>query len=245
VDHARGAGPRYRLGAGEVGAFALLCLLAVAAAPVPPAPSVRYRDGLLSVQADGIPLAAVLQAIEAETGLRFRGEPLDERQVWKRFDEVPLAEGLRRVIGRQNFTLTYGEHGAPLRVDLRGVPTPRPTRVTPPSLPMLWRTQAPVPVSARVAGVLGGARSVRLAELVPALRSDDAAVRQDAVAALLLAVHRSPALRSALLALSEVQAAAFARAWAGPHAADILRTIGQRTVYGDVRSLVYGAARRL
>lgn len=88
------------------------------------APDVHYRDGRLSARIQGLPLDDVLRAVSAETGLRFDGTPLDERDVFKRFDDVPLAEALRRLVGRQNFTLVYGAGGEPERVRLLGVPAP-------------------------------------------------------------------------------------------------------------------------
>ena len=110
-----------------------VCAAELAKADDVSAPVVRYHDGRLSARIQGVPLDEVLHAVSAETGVRFDGTPIDERDVFKRFDDVPLAEALRRLIGRQNFTLVYGAGGQPERVKLLGAP----------ALPVARGSQAP------------------------------------------------------------------------------------------------------
>jgi hypothetical protein len=212
-----------------------------------PALLVRFRNGLLSVRSDGARLADVLEAIVAETGVQLGGEPADRRHVWKRFADVPLAEGLRRVVGRQNFTLTYGDDGTPLRVELLGTPrsvsVPEQKAVAkPPSFFTLLQREPPVLVSARVAAALGTARTIRLAQLARALRVDDPSVRREAVDAFLAALRRNAALRSAFVALPDNQVAALARGWAGGRAEEVLHALATRALYNDVRALARRAA---
>jgi hypothetical protein len=221
------------------------------AAPETPAPVVRYRDGLLSVRADGVPLPQVLAAIEAQTGLQFSGEPFDLRDVRKHFTDVPLALALRRVIGRQNFTLVYGDDGTPRRVELLGVPrppvtaTPRRPRRSRQSFAALLQQEPPVPVSARIAAATGAGRLVPLGRVTAMMRVDDPGVRGDAIDALLLAMRRNPGLQARFVALSDVHVAALVRAWGGRHAAEVLRTLEERTPDPRMRALARRAAGRL
>jgi hypothetical protein len=106
----------------------------IAAAPVsagdPPAPEVvpvpevRYHDGRLTVYAAGALRADVLAAVEREAGISLAGSVLDARPVNKRFENVPLAEALDRLLGDQNFVLFY-QDGRPHRVELGGLAQPR------------------------------------------------------------------------------------------------------------------------
>ena len=227
--------------AADVVAFATHPSSVDAPAEPAPAPFVRYRNGRLSVRAEGVPLAELLPVLEAEIGVRFDGAAVDQRRVWKRFEDVLLADGLRRVIGRQSFTLTYGETGDPLRVELLAAPEPppipRPAKGPAPSFTALLLREPPIPASARLAAALGSARTIPLIQLWRAFRVEDPAVRGDAVDAFLLALRRNPTLRATFVALPEASVVAFVHAWAGTHGGDVMRAIAARALHADLRDL--------
>jgi hypothetical protein len=106
-----------------------------------PVPEVRYRDGRLSVWAAGAVRADVLAAVEREAGITLAGTVLDGRPVNKRFEDVPLADALDRLLGDQNFVIFYGQDGFPQRVELGGLAQPRVRR--PPRPPARRRTVQP------------------------------------------------------------------------------------------------------
>jgi hypothetical protein len=207
-----------------------------------PAPEVHYRDGRLSASIRGVPLDDVLRAVAAETGVRFEGTPLDERDVFKRFDDVPLAEAFRRLIGRQNFTLVYGADGRPSRVELMGVPAPvvarGPRTPPPPPFRVVLAQQPPVAVSERLAKALGALHGpLPLVRVLQALRLDDATVRDEAVDTFLRVLQSTPALLSSFTALDDRTTAKLARSWGGVHAADALSLMSTRTHNSSVRAI--------
>jgi hypothetical protein len=87
-----------------------------------------YRDGHLSGELDGVPLEYALALIASETGADIRGSALDSRPIYKHFDRVPLPEALRRLLGRQNFTLRYDAVGKPTAIELGGTSLPPPAK---------------------------------------------------------------------------------------------------------------------
>ena len=214
------------------------------------APVVRYHDGRLSARIQGVPLDDVLHAVSAETGLRFDGTPLDERDVFKRFDDVPLAEALRRLIGRQNFTLVYGAGGQPERVKLLGAPALPVARGSqaPPgaSFEVVLARQPPVTISDRLAVALGAVHGpLPLARVLRGLRLDDSAIRGEVVGTFLRALQTVPALLTSFRALDDGKVATLARSWGGTHAAEALSLLAARASDPGVRGLVTKALARL
>jgi hypothetical protein len=108
------------IGAGLLGAGAG----AVARAGSP----LEYDDGRVSARLAAVPLADVLDMFARESGATVSGDIAAPRTVTKRFDDVPVAEALDRLLGRQNFTLSFSRDGRLRRVELHGLanpPTPR------------------------------------------------------------------------------------------------------------------------
>jgi len=213
-------------------------------------PLVRYHDGRLSARIQGVPLDEVLRALSTETGVRFEGTALDQRDVSKRFDDVPLAEALRRLIGRQNFTLVYGEDGRPSRVELLGVPGPAvaPGSHPPPvaSFIVVLTRQPPVVISDRLAAALGvGHGPLALSKVLQGLRLDDPAIRRDAGATSLRALQTTPELLSSFVALDDRTVATLARSWGGAHAKDALSLLATRASHPGVRGLATKGLARL
>ena len=73
------------------------------------ASSVRYRDDRLSVHADGESLDGLLDLLARSTGADVVGQPDGPADVTADFDDVPLADAMRRLFGERSFSLTY-EH---------------------------------------------------------------------------------------------------------------------------------------
>lgn len=214
------------------------------------APMVHYQGGRLSARIHDVPLDDVLRAVTAETGVRFEGIPLDERDVSKRFDDVPFAEALRRLIGRQNFMLVYGADGQPSRVRLLGVPALPVARgahtPAPPSFGVVLAQQPPVAVSDQLAAALGSQHGpLPLVRVLQALRLDGGGIRDEAVGVFLHALQTTPALRSSFLALDDRGLATLARSWGGTHAADALSLLVTRARTPEVRGLATKGLARL
>src|SRR5262249_56455072 len=111
---------------------------------------------------DAAPLRDVLDAVAAASGAEIRGQPLDNRPVSADLDAVPIDDALHRLLGSQNFTLSYGSGGRLKTVVLLGgpestaPPSDRPTAAgaappapaapgLPPSLSRAFPRHRPVP----------------------------------------------------------------------------------------------------
>src|SRR5262249_59330676 len=102
---------------------------------------VVYRDDRLSGHVDAAPLRDVLDAVAAASGVEIRGQPVDNRPVSADLDAVPIDDALHRLLGSQNFTLSFGSGGQLKTVVLLGgpeapaPPSDRPTaaRAAPPA----------------------------------------------------------------------------------------------------------------
>src|SRR2546425_8641724 len=66
---------------------------------------VRWANGRLSVKASGEPLGTVLREIARQTGVVIQGADALSEPVVSDFGEVPLAEGLRRLLRGQNYLI--------------------------------------------------------------------------------------------------------------------------------------------
>src|SRR5262249_59869785 len=166
------------------------------------------------------------------------------------FDDVPFAEALRRLIGRQNFTLVYGGDGQPSRVrllDVPALPVARGARTpAPPSFRVVLAQQPLVPVSDHLAAALGAQHGpLPLARVLQALGLDGPGIRDEAVGVFLHALQTTPALRSSFLALDDRGVATLARAWGGPHAGDVLSLLANRARTVEIRNLATKGLARL
>jgi hypothetical protein len=209
-------------------AASLLAACALLAAPASHAsgtPEVQYDRGGLTVRADRVPLDEVLASIADETGLTIDGEPIDRRDVSKSFEDVPLGQALKRVIGRQNFILWYDADGSPSRLELLGAPLPPPTpRKTAPAPATTALQQlvayAPVPVPPDVARAFGAAR-LPMRRVLEGLRHADPAVRRGAAQAVMSAIEANPALLATMRSLTIPQLAQLASSQAGPRVLEV------------------------
>jgi hypothetical protein len=85
----------------------------MAATAFPQGPlAVTYQQGRLSVRAERVPLAQILQEVSRQTGLTIQGLASMQQEVSAQFDDLPLPDGLRRLLVRVNYLLLI-EHSAP------------------------------------------------------------------------------------------------------------------------------------
>lgn len=212
--------------------LALLAFLTPSAGAAAP-PDVHYEAGRLSVHVDDVPLERVVERVREETGLEFRGELLDWREVNKQFDAIPLPEALDRILGRQNFILRYGADGRPSVVQLQGLPQPRETR------------RAGIPPARNVLHLLAAAPPVALSpQLRQALRADTArpmqlfllgvqhataGVRTEARQAFLRALEASRPTRDALVGADTAALIPLVRSLPAERVDESLADLGRRS----------------
>lgn len=225
-----------------------LALLAVASAP-----EVELRDGRLSVEAEKVPLAQVLEKFETATGAEIKGDVREPREVSIRFEAVPLEEALTRLLGEQNYTVVYGEDGRPRRIELLGGPLAKPppgsgrtddTSTAELSLPEGWPPDAKtreavevlqafvdrnpsIPLRGRLAQKLGG-DTTTFEQLVESIgRLDDPRLRTRAWRTGLRSLQAEPLVWDAFVtmvtSLPDDPVRDWMRTMAGPHAEELMR----------------------
>ena len=171
---------------------------------------VRYVDERLSVRLVNVPLSDALGAVARSTGADITGEPAHPAMVTAQFDDVPLTEGLARVLGDDSFSLVYGTDGRLRTIRLLGRGETNATaasasaRATPPpasagGLASLFHEHPPVAISGALATSLGNATAPldRIAQV--ALQTEDPAVRREAMRTINHAIESEPALRASVL----------------------------------------------
>lgn len=178
----------------------------------------EYRDDRLSGQIEEAQLHDVLAAVGAATGAEVRGTPIEARPVSIELDAVPLDDALHRLLGSQNFTLSYRRDGRPRALVLLGGPeaapaaSDRPTAAgvavaptgpTGPAFPLtlsrVLMKARPVPVSEPLAEALGSDRATVPQLLEMATTDEDGVRRAQATQAVLSALERQSRLRRAFL----------------------------------------------
>jgi len=102
---------------------------------------VQLRGDRLSVEADDQPLAAVLREVTQQTGAVFLPGPAGGNRVTVAFNDAPIADALRRLLGpHTNFILYYGDGSSALPDEVRllgpdqpgasAEPDPRPVKAS-------------------------------------------------------------------------------------------------------------------
>jgi hypothetical protein len=181
---------------------------ATAAGAAEPAGVISVRGDRLTVQVSDLPLDEVLRRIAQPSEAEVHGSVVTPRNVTADFTDVPLQDGLSRLLGEQNFLLTYRVDGRLRRLTLLGgaVEVPAETRVVRagPEPPQAESSpgdllQRRIPVRGKLQDFLGqdGATLQQLMDI--ALRQDDAALRTEAVTVGLNAIDTQPDLRAAVV----------------------------------------------
>jgi hypothetical protein len=228
-----------------------------------PAWVIRYDEDedAVSVHVDDAAVGEVLEEIGRQAGAAIRGELRDARQISVEFEDVPTADALHRLLGKQNFMLVYDDHDRLHAVELLGgaqertveasAPRPEPATSPPASLDaMLGMVQRHAPVA-----LWGDLATALRADVMPlrllienGLHHEDQSVRAAAMRASVEAFEADPELRaaavSALAGMEEKKLAEMVQAAAGEHAEEALFYVATRAS-GDLRIKAANVLERL
>jgi hypothetical protein len=82
---------------------------------------VIVEDDLMSVDIDSIALNTVLEKIKDRSGIRYWGDKeILKEKITISFDKLPVEVGLKRVLTKFNYSLTYDSSGLPSSVLIIG-----------------------------------------------------------------------------------------------------------------------------
>ena len=234
-------------------------------------PIVTYRSDQLSVRLEKVPLEDVLAELGRVSGAEIQGAPREPRDITAQFDDVPLPEALFRLIGDQNFMLTYGEGDRLRTIELFGGPqeprsagrrSPAAGPVGSPSpaagstmpqrlavaISILERHPA-VAVAGQLAQAFGGNTATFHQLLDTALHQPDTVLRTEALRVSLNAFDAEPELFSSVLrVLSGVDDAALGqvlRGAAGLRAEELANQVASQAQAEELRSRALNVLQRL
>jgi hypothetical protein len=83
---------------------------------------VQVHEDTLTVRLSRVPVSDVVDQIAQQTSAQVEGEVQSPHDVTAAFEDLPLAEGLHRLLGDQSFSLVYGPRGELRRVKLLAGP---------------------------------------------------------------------------------------------------------------------------
>jgi hypothetical protein len=219
---------------------------------------IEYAKDALTVRLTKVPVAEVLDELSRQSGAEIRGQVRGGAEATAQFDAVPLPEALHRLLGDQNFALVYGDGGRLKSVRLLGgtpgepgaaavaaapanVPPPVQVPVEPRTLGLaaLVARHAPVPVSGRLA-TLVGAPNASLQQLLDiGMRNEDATLRAEAVRSVVATLEGDPNLRAAAISeigsLDDGSLSAILRSAAGEHAEEVAMQILTQARASEIR----------
>src|SRR5262245_4970599 len=215
--------PVDRRPAARAGGRLILALLAVLVtwvqgwtADAPPPKTIVLTGDKLTVKVNAVPLDDVLKDVVAPSNGEVRGSVKQPHDVTIDFEDVPLRDGLARLLGDENFVLTYREDGTLRAVTLLGGAqdessgariVSKQAQPGQPSVPLgeLLQRAVPVPPGRRLALFLGQPNATLQQLLDISLRQDDAALRVEAMRAGLGAIDTQADLKAMVVkSLSDV-----------------------------------------
>lgn len=186
--------------------------------PATPPPTVTLKDDRLTAHFEGVPLKDALDAIAKAGGGVVRGSVREPRDVTSEFDATPITDALPRLLGPQNFTLSYAKDGRLLAIVLIGGPegdqpaAPAPTTTTttttlpakaafPLELSRAFTKHRPVklPEGGTLNGQFEGDSATFPELLEVATLDDDGTIRAQATQVVLSALERESRLRRSFL----------------------------------------------
>jgi hypothetical protein len=176
----------------------------------PPPRTITLQGDRLTVRVADVPIEEILQAVTAPSKAEIRGAVKEPRAVTIDFADVLLQDGLGRLLGEQNFALTYREDGSLKALNLLGGPVESSTEArivknTPTTSPQPAATSAAgvlqrsVPVSGKLQQFLGQSTGTMQQLIDITMHQDDAALRREAVRAGLSAIDSAPDLRTTVV----------------------------------------------
>jgi hypothetical protein len=174
-----------------------------------PERTITVQHDRLTVRVTDVALDEVVQAVTEPSKAEIRGALKDSHPVSADFADVPLQDGLTRLLGEQNFVLTYREDGTLKALTLLGGPVEpaaqtkvvKNTATTPPQAPAnpLELLQRSIPISGKLQQVVGQP-SATLQQLIDlGMRQEDPTVRQEALHTAVSAIDSQPDLRVAVV----------------------------------------------
>ncbi|MCW5892539.1 MAG: hypothetical protein KIT14_18655 [bacterium] len=222
---------------------------AAEAAKEPPRPTVIWTHDAVTVRAEQAPASTVVSLIGKESGAQVRGVVPPERTVTLDLEKVPVKEALERILGEQNFTLTYADDGTLKTIELKGwrqeappttVPAPDVAGRDRGDTPEMWyrmyllfEDRQPVAVDGKVAEVSGKEQLNwdYLANVTYGV--NDAQTRREAVRTAMRAIESDPEFKAAILSaargVSAADFAQFARATTFDRAEELMRNIARES----------------
>lgn len=224
---------------------------AAAAVKEPPPPTVVWKDDTVTIHADKAAAVTIVSLIGKASGAQVRGSVPPERTVSLDLEKVPVKEALERVLGEQNFTLTYGDDGALKTIELKGgrETGPPPTLAAPAGefggrdrgdTPEMWyrmyvlfENRPKVPVDGKLAE-LSEKDELNwdyLANMTYGV--NDPVARRQAVRTAMRAIEADPEFKAAILSaargVSPADFATFARATTYDRAEELMRNIARES----------------
>jgi len=214
--------PVDRWSAARAGGCLILALLAVLvtwvqgpAADAPPPKTIVLTGDKLTVKVNAVPLDDVLQAVVGPGNGEIRGSVKQPHDVTIDFEDVPLRDGLARLLGDQNFVLTFRDDGTLRAVTLLGGAQDqssgaRIVKQAQPGQPSasageLMQRNVPVPAGGKLALFLGQPSATLQQLLDISLRQDDASLRVEAIRAGMGAIDTQADLKALVVkTLSDV-----------------------------------------
>ena len=230
-----------------------------AGTPEAPGREIHLKGDRLTVRVTGVPLDDVLNAIADQSDAEIRGSVLAPRDVTTDFENVPVQDGLHRILGDQNFLLTYRQDGTLRTLALLGGPEEAPprTRVVkagsgtgqPSTLAELMQRSVPVPAGSKLARFLGQ-DTATLQQLGDVVRGqDDVGLRMEAMRAGVGGIDSQPDLRDAVVqALQGTDDAAIqsaARGLSGDRARETVSQIATLSHTAEIRTRMLGVLKSM
>ena len=175
------------------------------AADAPPPKTIALKGDKLTVKVNAVPLDEVLQAVVAPSQGEIRGSVNQPHDVSIEFEDVPLQDGLGRLLGDQNFVLTFRENGSLRTLTLLGGAQEQSSeaRIVKPTAghPVVAATDmmqrsVPVPAGSKLAQFLGQPNATLQQLLDISLRQDDASLRVEELRAGVGAIDSQPDLKA-------------------------------------------------
>ncbi len=201
--------PAARPVAGLILALSLLAAILpgypAGAADAPPPKTIALKGDKLTVKVNAVPLDEVLQAVVAPSQGEIRGSVKQPHDVSIEFEDVPLQDGLGRLLGDQNFVLTFRENGSLRTLTLLGGAQEQSSeaRIVKPSAAHpavaatdMMQRSVPVPAGSKLALFLGQPNATLQQLLDISLRQDDASLRVEALRAGVGAIDSEPDLKA-------------------------------------------------
>lgn len=216
----------------------------------PKPPTVAWSQDTVTVHADKASASTVVSMIGKESGAQVRGSVPPERVVTLDLEKVPVKEALERVLGEQNFTLTYADDGTLKTIELKGgreaplAPTPVPMNDVAGrergDTPEMWHrmylvfeNRPKVPVDGKLADLTGKEELNwdYLANVTFGV--NDPQARREAVRTAMRAIEADPEFKAAILSaargVSPADFAQFARATTFDRAEELMRNIARES----------------